>query len=51
MSGPPSDPGANPSEKLCSIDWFCYVVICPKVKHENLVSRLTSTQHKKWHIL
>jgi hypothetical protein len=49
-SSPPSDPGANASQKFRCIDWFCYVVICPKVKHENPVCWLTGTQHKKWNI-
>jgi hypothetical protein len=47
----PADPGANSGQKFCYIDWFRYVVICPNVKAENPVCRLTSTQHKKWNIL
>ena len=50
MSSPPSDPGANPSQKFYCINWFRYVVICPKVKAENPVCRLTSTQHNQWNI-
>ncbi len=50
-SSPRSDSVANASQKLRCIDWFSYVVICPKVKHENPVCRLTRTQHKKWNIL
>src|SRR5882757_3326835 len=50
-SGPPFDAGANASQKLCCVDWFRYVVICPQVEHENPVCRLTRTQDKKWNIL
>jgi hypothetical protein len=50
-SGPPSNSGANASQKLRCIDWFFYVVVCPKVKQENPLCRLTRTQHKERNIL